>query len=348
MFEELFALPRVIKEHRTAPFAAERVLYLEHLKNAGARRTTLLNYAYALLSVVRLLKNLSAGGPVSTRQIAAAASKWTRPEGRSSRGRSCVCPASRKAKALFISRAIRWFEFLGWMEVVEQPRHSGGAKIAEFEAWLRSERGLSEATIDSYCVAADRLFACLDGAEILLASVKITDIDDAIAAERARGPWSRRTTHDYAQRVRAFFRFAEARGWCAQGLAAGIMAPRFIRDQGVPRGRKRDEVERLLAATQGNRPSEKRDRAILMLFVTYGLRAGEVAGLKLDDLDWEKEILRVRCPKPGRTQTYPLSRGVARAIVDYIREVRPSGFGRSLFFKLSAPIEPLNGKLSAK
>lgn len=348
MFEDLFTLPWVLKKHLAAPFAAERLRYLAHLRNTGARRTTLLNYAYALLRVVELLKNLSAGGPVSMRQIEAAAADWARPRGRSSRGRSCVCQASRKAKALFTSRAVRWFEFLGWMEAVEQPRHSGGAEIAEFEAWLRSDRGLSNATIDSYCVAADRFFVCLARRDISLASVKITDIDDAFVSEKARGALSRRSIHDYAQRLRAFIRFSEARGWCAQGLAAGIMAPRFMRDEGVPRGRKRDEVVRLLAATQGDRPSEKRDRAILMLFVAYGLRAGEVAGLQLDDLDGENEILRVRCPKPGRTQSYPLSRGVAQAIVDYIRDVRPSGFGRSLFFRLSAPIRPLTRKALGK
>src|SRR5437762_7505303 len=39
----------------------------------------------------------------------------------------------------------------------------------------------------------------------------------------------------------------------------------------------------------------------LMLLIAYGLRAGEVGGLRLDDLDWKNEMLRVRCPKPGRT-----------------------------------------------
>ena len=43
-------------------------------------------------------------------------------------------------------------------------------------------------------------------------------------------------------------------------------------------------------------------------------------------------MLRVRCPKPGRIHSYPLSRGVGEAILRYIREVRPSGFGRTLFF----------------
>jgi site-specific recombinase XerD len=154
--------------------------------------------------------------------------------------------------------------------------------------------------------------------------------------------------HDYAQRLRAFFRFAEARGWCLPGIANGIMTPRFMRGDSVPRGLKREDVLRLLATTEGDRPVDKRDRAILMLFIAYGLRAGEVGGLRLDNLDWEKERLWVRCPKPGRTHAYPLSRGVGEAILRYIREVRPSGFGRALFFTMRAPIRPLDRRALGK
>ncbi|MCH2396379.1 MULTISPECIES: tyrosine-type recombinase/integrase [Alphaproteobacteria] len=85
-------------------------------------------------------------------------------------------------------------------------------------------------------------------------------------------------------------------------------------------------------------------RAILMLFIGYGLRTGEVGGLRLDDLDWENAMLRVRCPKPGRTHLWPLSQGVGHAILRYIREARPSGFGRSLFFTTLAPVRPLDRK----
>ncbi|MGH7120169.1 MAG: tyrosine-type recombinase/integrase, partial [Acetobacteraceae bacterium] len=154
--------------------------------------------------------------------------------------------------------------------------------------------------------------------------------------------------HDYAQRLRAFFLFAEARGWSRTGLAAGIMAPRFMADETAPKGVKREDVLRLLASVQGDRPVDKRDRAILMLFVAYGLRAGEVAGLRLDDLDWENEIIRVRCPKPGRTHVWPLSPDVGNAILRYIREARPAGLGRSLFFTSHAPVRPVGRKTLGK
>jgi len=70
--------------------------------------------------------------------------------------------------------------------------------------------------------------------------------------------------------------------------------------------------------------------------------------LRLDDLDWENEIICVRCPKPGRTLVWPLSPDVGNAILRYIREARPTGLGRSLFFTSHAPIRPAGRKTLGK
>ena len=148
----------------------------------------------------------------------------------------------------------------------------------------------------------------------------------------------------YARQLRTFFRFAEEQGWCRSGLADGILPPRRHPGETIQKGLNRDEVIRLLATTEGDRPFEIRARAVLMLLITYGLRAGEVSGLQLDDLDWHQETLRVRCPKPGRTHLYPLSRAVGQTILRYLREVRPLRPvqpERSLFLTLKAPIRPL-------
>ena len=119
------------------------------------------------------------------------------------------------------------------------------------------------------------------------------------------------------------------------------MPSRFHRGETVPKGLNRDEVLRLLGTTEGDRAADLRDRAILMVLIAYGLRSGEVAGLQLDDLNWEEETLRVRRPKPGRIHHYPLSRGVGHAVLRYVRKVRPPRSERTLFLTLSAPIRPL-------
>ena len=125
------------------------------------------------------------------------------------------------------------------------------------------------------------------------------------------------------------------------GLADGIMPSRFHPGETIPKGLNRDEVLRLLATTEGDRPADVCDRAIFMPLIAYGLRAGEDSGLGLDDLDWTEEPLQVCRPKPGRTHQYPLSRGVGQAILRYIREVRPKRRERELFLTLQAPIRPM-------
>ena len=341
MFEEIF-FPKTAEKYRAAPLVEQRERYLVHLKGLGATRSTLRKCASDQLSLVRLL-NLLEEDRVSSHRLKAAATNWSRPK-----GRRCSRSASPKARARFVGRGIEWLRFLGWLDEPEHKPHPHQAEIVIFESWLCQERGLSRETIRDYCHAANRFICWLAGKGVPLSAVRMTDIDDVIAAEHNRGAWCRCTIHDYAQRLRAFFRFAEAHGWCAPGLAAGIMAPRFLMDEAVPKGLRREDVLRLLASVQGNRPIDKRDRAILMLFVAYGLRAGEVGGLRLDDLDWEGEILRVRCPKPGRVHSWPLSHEVGHAILRYIREARPSGFGRVLFFTSRAPIRPLDRKSLCK
>ncbi len=334
MFDEIF-FPRTAERYRAAPLVEQRERYLVHLKETGAKRLTLRKCANEQLSLVRLLE-LKDRDNVRVSQIEAAAAIWSQPK-----GRRCKQSASAKARTLYVNHAVRWLSFLGWLDDSKRARHPHGAQVEVYEAWMRGDRGLSEETIRDYRAAADQVFAWLTATDLPLASVGITDIDGAIIDKKARGTCGRRAMHDYAQRLRAFFRFAESRGWCTPGIADGIMPPRFKRDEAVPKGLKREDVLRLLATTESDRPVDKRDRAILMLFTAYGLRAGEVGGLRLGDFDWENEMLRVRCPKPGRTYSYPLSRGVGESILRYMREVRPSGFGRALLFTMCAPIRPL-------
>ncbi len=231
--------------------------------------------------------------------------------------------------------------FLGWLEEPEAPSHAHAQEVTTFAARMSSENGWSDATLEGCSRTVNFFFFWLDERGADLASVEITMIDQFIARYHARG-YSRSTIHLYAQQLRRFFRFAEQQGWSRLGLADGIMPPRRYPGETIPKGLNRDEVIRLLATTEGDSPYDIRARAILMLLITYGLRAGEVSVLKLSDLDWKKDMLQVRCPKPGRTHLYPLSRGVGQSILRYLREVRPAHPERRLFLTMRAPIKPLS------
>jgi site-specific recombinase XerD len=82
----------------------------------------------------------------------------------------------------------------------------------------------------------------------------------------------------------------------------------------------------------------RRDYAILLLLVTYGLRGREVAALTLDDVDWRNDRLYVPQRKGGHSSAYPLSPIVGNAILDYVQHGRPTTSDRHLFFRVVAPL----------
>jgi integrase len=110
----------------------------------------------------------------------------------------------------------------------------------------------------------------------------------------------------------------------------------------LPAGPPWADVEAIITSLRTSRPADIRRCAALILFATYGFRVGEVAGLTLDDVDWEHEVIRIRRVKRHDVQTYPLSKDAGVALLRYITEVRPRGRWRELFLTLQAPLRPLS------
>ncbi len=334
MFEDLFPNARVLARYRDAPLLEDRLRYLTHCADAGARDSTLRKIAQHQLHLVRLLE-LPPRQAIGMARIEAAAQTWAQPGERHSRQ-----PARQEARTRFVGCAVRWLRYAHWLEPPAVQRHAHPGQLAAFLEWMRVERGWASETIRGCSWIVEHFLRRLDAEGIALASLRITHIDQEIMRYQARG-CNRVSIRDYAERLRTFVRYAEQQGWCPPGLASGILPSRTHPGEALPKGLNRDEVERLLASSEGDRPSDVRDRAVLLLLSTYGLRAGEVCGLQLDDLDWQQETLRVRCPKPGRTHLYPLAASVGRALLRYLREVRPARPERTLFWTLNAPLRPL-------
>jgi site-specific recombinase XerD len=172
--------------------------------------------------------------------------------------------------------------------------------------------------------------------------VTIADIDAAIARKGKQDGYARVSIQHYIDSLRAFFRYAEQSGRCRPGLAAAIMSLHLFADEGLPKGPAWSDVQLLLANTKSDHSKDIRDRAIIMLFAVYGMRVGEVRGLKRDDLDWERELIYLTRPKPRRRQSYPLSYTVGEAILRYLKKVRPRICRREVFLTLKAPFRPLS------
>jgi site-specific recombinase XerD len=148
--------------------------------------------------------------------------------------------------------------------------------------------------------------------------------------------------HSYIRLLRAFLRYAEQHNWCRKGLVDAIKIPRLYKDENIPYAPTWGEVKKLIASTKGDQAKNIRDRAILMLLAIYGLRCSEAAKLKLDDVDWENEIIYLKRAKNAKPQQFPLCQTVGRAILRYIKKVRPNKcMHREIFISCIAPHNPL-------
>lgn len=331
MFQRIFQRETVIRRHRAAPLARSRHRYLEHLAERGLAPSTLQVVANYLLGAARFWP-AEATGALARSQIETMAARWVAER-----------PGHRTAKSglALVQCTMSWLRFAGRLATPPPPTVPHADRLADFVTSLRQERGLSARTVEAYatCVTAFLRRRCSEKRSV--AEVTITDLDRHLADQAARG-LARMTIRFHANALRAFLRHGEAAGWARPGLAAAIPMPRIYRGETVPAGPAWEDVRRLLGAATGDRPEDLRARAILLLLTVYGLRSGEVRILRLEDLDWEAETLRVRRPKTGCTQVYPLARSVGDAILRYLREVRPRCARREIFLTFRKPPQPLS------
>jgi site-specific recombinase XerD len=300
-----------------------------------ARLRAIAGYTLRITQALRLAHR--PGELITPEEIKAAADRYVRRRS-APRRLAAGCPAWQE----FTDLATRWLSFLGRLQRLCMPPQPYAGQLSAFAEHLRQERGLAPATIANYCRAASALLAQLCEAGLRLDTLTIAQLDDVVVRQFHQGGYARRTVRLHVDSLRAFFRYAEARGWCRQGLALALRGPRIYAQEGLPAGPSWEDVKRLLAATPDNQPADIRARAVLLLLAVYGLRATEVVGLSLEDFDWQRELLTVRHGKGQRPRIYPLCRAVGDAVLRYLREVRPRSDRREVFLLRRAPFGPLS------
>ena len=309
MFESLFKYPRVIARHRAGPFAEARERFLKHCVSEGLANTTLLRHARELLVMAERI-DITLGETIGSHVIEAAADRWAREQHDRHRARGLY-----GSRQLFIATATEWLRFLG---LLVEPKPEivafASARLADFATYQRDERGLSPATIHNQGWYVDKFLRWVGAQNRSFQDVRLEDVD-AFLADGAKRSWGRLSVASCAKALRAFFRYAAARGWCAINIAAGIDGPHLFQHEGLPAGPPWPDVQRLIASTGGDSARDIRDRAILMLFANYGFRSGEVASLCLEDLNWQDETVSIARSKTRRVQEYPLVNTVGEAIL---------------------------------
>ena len=197
---------------------------------------------------------------------------------------------------------------------------------------MRDQRGLTEKTVAARCHFAAGLLDVITTSESAEWGRLDASIVNAYVAERGR-PYGLVTRAHIVDAVRCLLRWALSIGLLDRDLTAGILKPAGTR-RGLPRGATAEQVAALLAVCDPATAIGARDRAVIMILVRLGLRAGEVARLRLDDLDWVNGRLKVT--GKGREHTLPIPVDVGQALAAWLR-LRPAALDRAVFVRTRAP-----------
>jgi site-specific recombinase XerD len=213
-------------------------------------------------------------------------------------------------------------------------------RVPGFFAYLRNERGLRDETVAHYGHHLRRL-------EIYLRDIGLADLHalspvviSGFLTDRSRA-LHRTGVRDRCGVLRVFLRYLHRQGVLARDLSGIVEAPPVYRLATIPRSITWDEVQRMMDTVDRRTIVGRRDYAMLLLLVTYGLRAREVAALTLDDVDWRHDRLRVPERKAGHSTAYPLSPLVGQGILAYLQNGRPATASRQIFFRTLAPCVPI-------
>ena len=213
----------------------------------------------------------------------------------------------------------------------------------EYQEWLRVQRGLAKASIDGL-MWEGRPFLSWYTERSHATSFMGLSIRDIDAYFEMRAPGlRRRSLKEVAERLRSLMRFLHRTGRIAADLAPQIMGPVLYAYETIPSALSSDQISAVLQTTRDDRsPMGLRDYAILLLLSTYGMRAGEITGLRLEDIDWRAETLRIRHSKTGARSLLPLMAPVGKALLNYLRRGRPKTEIREVFIRTRAPYRPLS------
>jgi site-specific recombinase XerD len=207
--------------------------------------------------------------------------------------------------------------------------------VCEYAAWMRDRRGLAETTIAHSLPVAEALLGTVSDEPGRLDAAGVRKF--VLEYIRRHAPASAGCV---TTTVRCFLRWLVAPDRCATDLAEAVPTVPTWRLARLPRYLPADDVERIIAACDRSSPVARRDRAMLLLLARLGLRAGDVVGLRLGDLEWEQGRLRV-VGKGRRETRLPLPQDVGDAIRGYLEIERPAAATDHVFLTARTLIRPI-------
>jgi site-specific recombinase XerD len=206
----------------------------------------------------------------------------------------------------------------------------------EFQQYLLQERGLSPSTLRNYVPVIEQFLSerfrnKTPNVGMLCAS----DVTGFVVRQAHRLSPVRAKLMVTA--LRSFFRYLLHRGEVSTDLSGCVPTVPNWSLSTLPKFLPANDVERILQGCDQNTSIGRRNYAILLLLARLGLRAGEVVGLNLDDIDWSTSQIMIR-GKGGKSAPLPLAPDVGEALASYLRDDRPRCSTRRAFIRHRAPL----------
>ena len=207
-------------------------------------------------------------------------------------------------------------------------------ELEGFRRWLRQHRGIGASSIEVYLRIVSACLPDLGNEPGRYDAALVRDVLRRRCAKAAR-----RHAQQIATGLRMYLRFLASQGRCRPGLAGAIPPVPGSRLAYLPRYLPADDIERAVATCDVTTPLGLRNRAILLLLARLALRAGDIASLRLADIDWGNTLVRV-CGKSKRPARRPLPQDVGNALLDNIERARPPVDADRVFLRVPAPHRP--------
>lgn len=249
---------------------------------------------------------------------------------------TCTCPGtSRNRNRQVLSCVRRFVQHLREQGVVPiaQARPQPVRLVEGFLQWMRVHRGVVENTLTSYGSYVGDLVRFLGDDPRAYTARGLRDF----VAERCRH-YQRNSSRMVVAAVRMFLRHLAVEGQCRPGLEHALTPLANWSQPSLPRGLTAEEIRRVLAKCPST-PRGLRDRAVLLLLIRLGLRAGDVAKLRFSALCFETATIRVS-GKGAREVRLPLPQDAGDALLEYLRAGRPRVHSEFVFLRSMAPFTP--------
>ncbi len=196
-------------------------------------------------------------------------------------------------------------------------------EIDRFIRFLATEKGLSDnyqlsvrQSLESFSLWAKKTKSVTDPGE-----VSLEQIGDYLAFKKGTGGLKSSSLRIHLIAIKIFYRYLASQGKITKDVAEQIDSPRL--DRYLPETLNEPTVKQLLESIDTNHPLGRRDRAMLELLYSSGLRASELTSVRLEFLQIEERIIRVT-GKGNKTRIVPVGGRAAEALEDYLNNERPT------------------------